>query len=225
MHNAVKPMIVKLNDAITNNLLDKIKDKKIIVDISGGHDTRVNVSILLNKKIDFTGRTFMLSKGDIPIAKKIAKEFKIPHIITKERFKMEKMEDFNLQINGGGYSEIMCALHKQYMSYNMIKKHYFNKKNNLKRYSPVLEKNVYEIIKNIPIIYLSGGIIQKELIALNKPELLKFPFTFYDLRHQMMNIFYPSIADIIFNSYYRGKGRNYNFDNKKEKGKWWVEEK
>jgi len=130
---------------------------------------------------------------------------------------------YDMSISGAGFTELMCALHKQYMSYNMIKHNYFRKKNSKNRYSPVLEKNVYEIIKKIPVVYLYGGVIQKEIIKLNEPQLLRIPFTFYDLRHQLLNIFYPSIADFIFKSYYRGKGRNLS-DNKKEKGRWWIEE-
>ena len=39
-------------------------------------------------------------------------------------------------------------------------------------------------VKDIPIGYLMGGIIQKTIIGMNKPELLKIPFTYYDFRHR-----------------------------------------
>lgn len=79
------------------------------------------------------------------------------------------------------------------------------------------EWNCINMIKDIPIVYLAGGYIQKQIIRLNYPMLLKYSFTYYDWRHWLMNKFYPYIVDFIYNSYFRGR-RNY-FESKKEKMK------
>jgi len=224
LNKPVEKLIVLLNDILTKSLLENTKNKKVLLDLSGGHDTRVNLSILLNNDINFTAYTIEFSKGDIKISKKIAKEYGFDHIIDKnERMtKKELIDSYDIKIGGRGYSEQMCALHKMNKSFNMIRNHLLSKENIDFFYSPAIEKEVINCVKDIPIGYLVGGIIQKDLIRLNEPNLLKFPFTYYDWRHYMLNRFYPYFADMIFNSYYRGKGRNY-FDNKKKKDRWWDE--
>jgi len=216
--------IEKVNDLLSKHLIQKTKNKKhIILDLSGGHDTRVNLAIFLKNNISFTAYTYRLSKKDDVIAKKISKQYDFPHIynIKKDKCVIEDIYDrCDIWVNGGGYSEIMCVMHKMNRSYKMIKKTIIDKKNQEKRYSPAIEKDVRDAINNIPLCYLMGGIVQKIIISMNEPDLLKIPFTYYDFRHLLLNKYYMHFADFAFNSYYKGNGRNY-FDDKKTKDVWW----
>ena len=230
MNPIVKRQIEKLNDCITKSILKKVKDKKkILLTLSGGHDTRVVLSILLKNNIHFHAVTIRFSKGDIKIAKRICKDLELHHYIyndisIEKKWQMvdELKKNYDILLVGTGFSEWMCALHKLYMSYNKLKEHnteYIERTLKDECYSPMSEWDCINIIKDIPIVYLAGGYIQKELIKMNYPKLLKYPFTYFDWRHWLMNKFYPHIVDFIYNSYFREKGRNY-FESKKEKKRW-----
>jgi len=214
--------IVKINDLLTNHLLDKIQNKKILLDLSGGHDTRVNLSILLKNNIEFEVFTYDLSRGDRKISSKICKKFGLKQHVTDKKGASELINsvEWDIRISGVGYSEWMCVLHKQNKSINQIKKHnnkYVEKfKNNPKNYSPMIENDVIETIKEIPIIYLAGGYIQKKILGINYPELLKFPFTYYDFRHLLMNKCHRRIVDQLYKTYYQGSCNN-PYENKRTK--------
>ncbi|MCD6473974.1 MAG: hypothetical protein J7K47_03600 [Thermoplasmata archaeon] len=228
MNPIVEKQVRKLNECLTKHILEKIKSKnKILLTLSGGHDTRVVLSILLKHNVPFEAVTRdKFSKGDVPIAKRICEDLKIKHFIfyceTQDecRAKQKKLaEDYDIVLTGIGFSEWMCALHKLYMTYNQLKEHatkYIERALKEDNYSPMAEWECINIIKNIPIAYLAGGYIQKQIIKMNYPKLLKYPFTYFDWRHWLMNKFYPLFVDFIFNSYFRGKGRNY-FETKREK--------
>lgn len=228
MNPIVEMQIRRLNECLTKHILEKVKNKnKILLTLSGGHDTRVVLSILLKNNIYFHAVTRdKFSKGDVPIAKRICRDLKIKHFVIygkdsnecgKKQWEFAK--NYDVVLTGVGFSEWMCVLHKLYMSYNQIKKHntgYIPKSSSDMRYSPMAEQDCIDIVKDIPIVYLAGGYIQKQIIKMNYPKLLKYPFTYFDWRHWIMNKFYPLFVDFIFNSYFRGKGRNY-FETKREK--------
>jgi len=131
MNPIVKRQIEKLNDCITKSILRKVKDKKkILLTLSGGHDTRVVLSILLKNNIHFHAATIRFSKGDIKIAKRICKDLGLHHhiyddISIEKNWQMlnNSKKKYDIVLTGSGYSEWMCALHKLYMSYNQIMKH------------------------------------------------------------------------------------------------------
>jgi len=213
--------IKKVNDVLADNLLKVVDGKKVLVDISGGHDTRVNLAILLNHEIDFTGYTVNFSKKDIPIANKLASFCSFPHIVNYKRDEeKELLLKYDIEITGEGFSEIMNVMHMMNRSYHMIKDVISIHENVGYRYSPIMDENAIDVMKDVPIGYLFGGVVQKTIIGMNKPELLDVPFTYYDYRHLILNKFYIYFADFIFNSYYRGKGRNI-FETKKSKDVWW----
>jgi len=222
MNKIIYGKIFELNTILTKNLIDKIKNKKILLDLSGGHDTRVNLSILLKHNIKFEVFTYDLSYGDIKISTKICKKFKLKQHISKASNSSKLLEtlSWDIRVGGDGYSEWMCILHKLNKSMNQIKSHnnkYIDKLSNKSmRYSPMLEYDVVEAIKEIPIVYLAGGYIQKKLIGINYPELLKFPFTYYDFRHLLINKFHGYIVDSLYKSYYQGMCNN-PYEDKKVK--------
>ena len=214
MNPIVYEKIVKINDLLTNHLLDKVQNKKILLDLSGGHDTRVNLSILLKNNIEFEVFSYDLSRGDKKISSKICKKFGLKQYIADraDADKLKKSLSWDINISGAGYSEWMCALHKLNKSMNQIKKHN-NKfvehfKDKPRKYSPMIENDVVETIKEIPVGYLAGGYIQKKIIGMNMPELLKFPFTYYDFRHLLLNKYHRYIVDRLYKTYYQGTCNN-----------------
>jgi len=216
IHPVVDLKIQQLNDVLTKHIMKKTEGKKTLLDLSGGHDTRTNLSILLKNKIEFTAFSRTQSVGDIPIAKQITKEFNIPHIIKGKESVFDTFNQYDIRILGVGYTETLSALHELNRNFNTIVSlvEGFKDTTDNFRYSPIVEQEAIDIVKEIPIIYLAGGIIQRRIMEINEPKLLQFPFTYYDLRHRLMNKYYIHVAKIIFNSYYRGKGRNYRDDKK-----------
>jgi hypothetical protein len=200
--------ICQLNDALTECLLDATNDKRVLLDLSGGHDTRVNLSILLGNDVDFVAYTRAASKDDTAIAGRIAKFYGFSHVIKKaDMDKKSFYDDFDVHVSGIGYTELLCGLYGLNRSFNQIVD-MVKRLHNPSRFSPILERRCIDIVKRIPIVFLAGGIIQKRLIELNKPDLLRFPFTFYDFRHWFMNRYYVFFAGFLFRSYYSGTGRN-----------------
>jgi hypothetical protein len=206
MHEAVKQIIKELNGALTENLIKNVSGKNVLLHLSGGHDTRVNLSILLKKNIQFTAYTARKQKRDIEISKRIAKKYKFEHIVDKREIKKfgeiknEMESKYDVVITALRFTEILCFLHSINRSYEFTAKKLEIRKKNDNRYSPIIEKNTIDIAKRIPLIYLAGGTIQKELIRMNEKKLLNFPFTYYDYRHYIINTFYPPLSDFIFNS-------------------------
>jgi len=217
MNEIAKIKISNLNKCLNNHLIEHVQNKKVLLDLSGGHDTRVNLSILLKNSIPFGAITYNLSYGDIKISSKICKKFGIrQHITTRDNVRAVKNKlKWDINICGAGYNEWMCVLHKVNKSMKQIEEHNNTKKRFENRqinpdiqYTPMIEDDVINVIKEIPICYLAGGYIQKSLIALNCPDLLKFPFTYYDFRHLLMNKFHRRIVDSLYKSYYVGVCNN-----------------
>lgn len=216
MHDAILPIVRHLNDVLTSSLMDHIEGRDVLLDLTGGHDTRVNLSILLRHDVPFTAATFDFSKGDMDIASAIRSRYKFPHI-REHRGGIEQHEHkYDVRVSGDGYSEVMCALHKLHYSFSRLRAHIYKHQNTDFHFSPACQQIVIDIVQEIPLCYLAGGIIQKELIRMNMPELLDFPFTWYDARHWILNNLYPKVADFIFLSYFRGRGRNF-YDSKRQK--------
>jgi hypothetical protein len=227
MNEQVEKIVQELNQVMTKLLVERTKGKRVLLDLSGGNDTRVNLAMLLKNNIEFTAYTYNKNKGDIEIASKIAKKYHLKHILSldtdlemKKKKRAEVIKDFDVVISAHGFTETLNALHELNRPYNTCISLVTNQKNTDVIFSPILEKDALDLVKKIPIGYLLGATIQKKLIAMNVPELLKFRFTYYDWRHYLLNTFYPSFADFIFNSYYRGKGREFG-DVKKDKDRWW----
>jgi len=212
--------IIKINDLITDHILSYVKGKQsVLVDLSGGHDTRVNLSILLKHDISFITHSYELTKCDLKISGAIADKYCLKRIVHAHGYDdvvKSLVDACDVRIHGGGYSEVMCVMHKMNRSYNVVKNTVGKCKNDGKFFSPALEPDVIDAVLDIPLCYLLGGVIQKKLIGLNYPELLKFPFTFYDWRHYLLNRYYIYFANFLLNSYRIGNGRNLN-ENKKIK--------
>jgi hypothetical protein len=222
-----------VNNLLTENLKRETKGKKTVFALSGGHDTRTNLSILLKNKIEFTAYTYKYSIGDIPLASKLSREFGFPHILNMTYDKKlydEVYTDCDIFISGNVFTETMNKMHMLNRSETMINDYIddkYERHDNTgysdKSYSPALEPRVKEAIRDIPLCYLIGSNVQKVIIALNEPRLLDTPFTYYDWRHQLLNIFGLSISNIIFGSYYRGRSRNkwHSVDKKHNRNVWW----
>lgn len=217
MNKEVKKTIAEINIQLTKHILDHCKGKKILLDVSGGHDTRVNLSILLKYNIPFDVFTRRLSHGDMEIASKICDKFNLNQYKFYKRNTLDEekelLKKYDVHLKGTGYSEYMCMLHKLNKSINKINEindYRKTKKRNPKTYNPAFEDDVINLIHDIPLIYLMGGYIQKKLIKQNYPKLLKFPFTYYDFRHLLMNKLHMRVVDALANTWKTGTKRNYH---------------
>ena len=215
----VDETIKKINERLTEHILEHVKGKKLLVDISGGHDTRLNLSILLKHEIPFDAFTRQLSRGDVDIAKAICETHNINHTIIYKRNTTDDedklVEKYDVHLKGTGYSEYMCMLHKLNKSMNeidTINEYRKTKKRNPKIYMPAFEEDVIELIHDIPLIYLMGGYIQKKIIHSNFIELMRYPFTYYDFRHLLMNSLHMRCVDFFKSTWNTGTKRNYHDD-------------
>lgn len=88
--------IDNLNQALINHLTDDI-DLKLPIELtlSGGFDSKVILSLLLNQKLDFASFTYGLNGSvDYIAAQSTAQQFHIPHrLIELKSFSLDEMDD------------------------------------------------------------------------------------------------------------------------------------
>jgi len=213
-YGGIVARLERLNSVLTGHLLRETRGKRVLLDVTGGHDTRVNLSVLVRHGVEFEAFTYDLSHGDVKIASKICEELGVTHHVTTREKAAGYRDSLEYDVNvcGVGYSEWMCVLHKLNKSIRQIQRHNRAYVDRLgrdgSRYSPMVESDVVEVIKDIPLVYLAGGYIQKRLIGMNHPGLLRFPFTYYDFRHLLLNSFHRRLVDLVYRSYYRGVCNN-----------------
>ena len=121
---AVEEIIKEINEKLTSHIIENCRGKKVLLDVSGGHDTRVNLSILLNQGIEFDVFTRKLSRGDVEISQKICKKYNLNQRIFYKRHTIREEDkllcEYDVHLKGTGYSEYMCMLHKLNKSLNKI---------------------------------------------------------------------------------------------------------
>ena len=177
--------------------IEKRAKGKVCCHLTGGHDTRAILSVLLylDKEFDVVtlyspdGRT---SKEDLEIAKKIATRFGLNHIIVKcrkgeegSRLMREAMKEYDAVFSGALMSEYlnMWNLHNINRGYQKaslcryIPSIYSDLKENNNLCVPMLEPEVIESWKKVPPKFKHNCIIQKAIIRHYYPSLLEFPFT------------------------------------------------
>ena len=110
----IENKIREINDLITNHILRVVDGKEIVlIDLSGGHDTRVNLSVVLKYDIPFVARSYELTKGDLKISSSIAKKYNITRFVHSngdEGAFHRLIDACDIRIHGGGYSEVMCVM-------------------------------------------------------------------------------------------------------------------
>lgn len=199
----INQSIKNLNQVFTDVILDKCKDKKVLLTLSGGMDTRAILSILLHNKIPFDAITCGLSNDvDIKIAKRIAKDFKLHHIIVPFSCSSEKthiefkkvFKKYDVVLDG----TLMSGLFDKYEHFDISEanieihfNHYANYMRNVWEkehpnvFTPAIEQYVLDVLKHIPIYYRLFSYPQVCMIKLNEPKLVKYPHTSYNLKKRI----------------------------------------
>ena len=192
--------IIELNNAFTDIILKSCKGKqRILTTLTAGMDTRVILSILLNNGIvpqclTYNGWNNYGSFKDIKISNMITRDYQLVHIVIN---KQPCDDNFYSELYNilGNYDVALCGekMSEILNKYNRITDSE-RKLNNLEISSidfpnklyPVLDKEVLNIIMNIPICYRMHGFLQRKLIDMNCKGLLHYPHTYYNIRYAVM---------------------------------------
>lgn len=205
-----KKQIKYLNTLLTDVILDSVQGKKrVLCTLSGGMDTRVIFSILLKNDVAFNTLTWWATPEDMAIAKRISEYYKIKQFCVYFS-PYEKHELWKKMINVVCsehdiiiYGELMSEVFNKFVRLTDPEEHLNNIIHNFKvrvkknadnemknKFFPCLDPFVMNVVDNIPIIYRRYGYINRELIRLNCPHLLRIPHTVVNLRYRLIETMY-----------------------------------
>ena len=199
--------LIKLNKVFSNVIIEKCKDKKVLLTLSGGLDTRAMLSVLCKYGIHCDALTHNATNvpWDVKIAKKIAKDMECidKHILIDDSSSenvAKKLDDicpnYDIVLRGEWISGFFDKYEHMELSENEIEeriKDGFEHIDNLMRrwpntYFPATEKSIQEVLKDIPIFYRFFHYPQKTIIMLNYPKLMKYPYTTFNLKKRIARI-------------------------------------
>lgn len=201
-NNKVPQSINNLNQVFTDVILDKCRNRKVLLTLSGGMDTRAILSILLLNKIPFDALTHYAVSNDIKIAKTIATDFNLNLTILHTNGQAEEthrafkkiFKEYDVVL----YGTLMSGLFDKYEHFDIseaqLKKrtnYYvdFIHDNQERKYpnvfTPAIETKVLDSLKHIPIYYRLFSYPQMCIIKLNEPKLLRYPHTSYNLKKRV----------------------------------------
>ena len=192
----INQSIKNLNQVFADVILDKCKDKKVLLTLSGGMDTRAMLSVLLKNKIKFDALTFHNSHTDIKIAQSIATGFNLHHIIIPIDVHDKELRSELIKIFAKYdvvlYGSLMSELFNKYERFDISEAHIersidqfidsVHNSNLPNIFVPAMEREVMDVLKCVPLYYRLFGHIQICIIKLNEPRLLTYPRTMYNLR-------------------------------------------
>ena len=198
---------VRLNEVFTEKIVEKCKDKKVLLTLSGGLDTRAILSVLCKHEIHCDAITHTASGvlWDVKIAKKISKDIKYidHHYIRKvssldeaERIFDELSDLYDIILFGTWISGLFDKYEHVELSEKKLNQRieegfrYIKMwKNRWKNaYFPVEEKDILNVLEDIPIIYRYFHYPQRCIIMLNYPKLMNYPYTTFNLRKRVARI-------------------------------------
>ena len=198
---------VRLNEVFTEKIVEKCKDKKVLLTLSGGLDTRAILSVLCKHEIHCDAITHTASgvPWDVKIARKIAKDIKCinRHIVVNA----SSLEDAWKKLDGI-YPDYDIVLHGEWISGLFDKYEHielserklneriaegFKHIDRLKKrwpnaFFPAEVKEIRDALLDIPIFYRYFHYPQRCIIMLNYPKLMKYPYTTFNLRKRVARI-------------------------------------
>jgi hypothetical protein len=195
-----------LKEAILNRYIDE----KTLVPLSGGLDSRMIVSILDTLGLKYECLTVRTSDRDVNLAKKVVSKTNHcnRHIILRysqsEFFQssLEIYKYYSLVIHGNlisgnfdKYEHIELTEQELQERIDCLRKCEFDVPN---MYFVGLDKKVNNKLSElIPMRYRYFGLLQRELILLNKPELMGIGYTSFNIKKRLARISYWTINDIL----------------------------
>ena len=198
----------KLNIALTNTILSEcIEKEKILLTFSGGMDTRVILAIMLKHKIKPDLMTWDGSPNDIKIARNIATDLNLFHIIvpkkTSDKGWLESVNDVLKYYDVIFYGELMSETFNKFVRFTESEKKLNDIINNffiwvkdnvdkakINKAMPCLDKDVMRAVEEIPLCFRVYGYINRKLIKMNYPYLLMYQHTAVNLRYRLCECLY-----------------------------------
>jgi len=200
--------VVDLNKALADSIRDRCENKKLLLTLTGGMDTRTILSILLNLGYSFDSFTYRSSKPevsyfvdkDVKIAEKLSRIYGFNPVFHfgdsnwgDDGLKYLR-RDCDVVLGGGAMSEFFNMFEYNKSSMYEIKKDKLDKRirsiNENDIFAPVLDPRVLDVVKHIPICYRMFGIIQREIIRLNEPDLLNVSYAEKSVMREMESRLY-----------------------------------
>ena len=202
--------ILSLNKIFSEKIIEKCKDKKVLLTLSGGLDARAILSVLCKHGIHCDAVTYDLMPWDIRIAKTIAENIEcIDKHIVLDVYSLENAKKeldtifpeydvvlFGLWISGlfDKYEHIELsekALHERiaegFKHIENLKKRWPNS------FFPADVKEIQEVLMNIPIMYRYFHYPQRCIIMLNYPKLMRYPYTTFNIKKRVARIIHWNI--------------------------------
>jgi len=175
-------MIDKINRRFSAIILKECNGKKVGMHLSGGFDTRSILSILLKNNIKPLCYTYDRD-NDIDIAKSISNRFGLKHKILEVNSGHDLYnKDFEYDDVDIVFSGLMMSEYLNFYQYlfnrGFIKTVYYKHIPNAiydineKIRCPIIDKNILDIVNNLPFWKRRNKIIQRYIINKNYPELL-----------------------------------------------------
>ncbi len=188
-------------DVFERNIIRRTKDMdRIACHLTGGHDSRAILSILLKNKLKvecITGispemKIHPNARYDPLIAHNISKKYDLEHhFIRRGGFLGQRThwycssQKFDVVFSGammGNYLNKMNLYNLKLTYQRGILYKHINLVYELMKISPnlcypIIEKEILDCCRNIPLKYKHNSIIQDEIIKRSFPELLDMPFT------------------------------------------------
>ena len=202
MHNSLK----LLNEKLQSVIVEKCKDRRVLIPLTGGIDSRALLSVLMRHAIvcdALTNSRDNCGGNDITIAKKICNSTKYikKHILLDEYPFSEECKkrydkifpQYDVVLSGRYMSFWFDKFEHIELSERGINEHlkelaYENQKRQKRwpnYFIPSFDKKVRDALQDVPILYRYFHYPQLCIIKLNYPKLSKFPYTTYNLKKRI----------------------------------------
>ena len=215
-----------LNNVFSRRLLEVCHGKKVLMTLTGGLDTRAMLSVLNKNKLPVDAVTYWRAEHpdggkdrDVEITRGIVKQCQciMNHLVMEEKW-VGHCE------NGGSFKDLTreydVVLMGLLMSETFDKFQNFHKgeacadyvlaskieasRNALDNawipgnvFLPGADVEIQRALREVPLMYRGFGSMQRKIILLNQPFLMRFPYTCFNLRFRLFRIFYWRFISVI----------------------------
>lgn len=210
----MNPAVNRLNIVLCDVIERQCRNKKVLLTLSGGMDSRVLLSVLEKLKIPYDTFTYENVRNDIRFVKKLQKRcssLKHPYFIYEDRSRTwyddndvkEIFDRYDVVLNTEhcvlDYYEYVLLSEQQLQdkNYHYVEKSFEIQKKHNSMFYPILQKDTLKALSEVPIWLRRYRFLQRCLIMLNCPVLMQVGYTCYNLRLRVIRIVFWYLNDIL----------------------------
>jgi|GEM_PF-2146117 hypothetical protein len=207
--------ISRFNEAFCNSVMERCKNQKVLLLLSGGMDTRVLLSVFARYRLNIECLTYNAVVDDIKIAKRLSSMCSNVdnHYIWTE---LEPLWDDNRKrlypffknytvvlvgvmlwsldrFDNINYSEDGLQQH-----YQLLADWCHQKESECSQlYFPMFEESLLKLVREIPLKYRYFRYLQRCMVQLNYPQFLSVKSTHFNMRKRLGRLGYWSMLRVI----------------------------